>query len=75
MSQSTSTATSSEGGTASTPTEANNSGNNSQDLESLPTTLETAISKIAELKTKRDTLLADKARTDKEVENGLKSIQ
>ena len=34
----------------------------------LPTTLESALERIKELRSKRDTLLADKAKTDKEVE-------
>ena len=71
MSQSTttSTTTSSEGPAATAETNNNNnSGNNNQDLELPATTLEAAISKIGELEAKRDKLLADKTRTDKEIE-------
>ena len=71
MSQSTttSTTTSSEGPAATAETNNNNnSGNNNQDLELPATTLEAAISKIGELEAKRDKLLADKTKTDKEIE-------
>src|SRR4051812_34183800 len=46
----------------------NSNNNNSQDFSELPTTLEAALERIKELRSKRDTLLAQKEKSEKEVE-------
>jgi hypothetical protein len=65
----TSSATSSEGQPVVTE-EATNSGDNSntQDFSELPSTLEAALERIKELRSKRDLLLSEKTKSEKEIE-------
>jgi hypothetical protein len=67
-SSSTSTTTSGE-------TSNNNTSNNNQETIELPTTLEAALQRIDELKSKRDKLLETKAKSEKELERMTKAAK